>query len=128
MEVFNGSSVLKFIVPVEDLHEIERFVDEVVNVKLGDLTVTGILEKVQTKKKKNKETKDMEYFKELTITMAEIIHEQYTFEFPPKGDEFETVVDFDYVNIADVGDTLGDILADEDEPKDMYEFNEEIFD
>ena len=100
MEVLNGGMTTKFLLPVEDEPDIDRFIDEDIMVDMDTFTLHGLLRKVSTCKKKNKETKEFEYYKELTIEVTGIINSTdptQNIRIPGKKNEYTYHVEFRYV-------------------------------
>ena len=98
MEVLSGGFTTKFWLPIEDEPDIDRFIDEDIAVDLNGFTLRGILRKVSTCKKKNKETKEFEYYKEITIDVVGLDTDAgQTIQIPDKKDEYQCAVELRYI-------------------------------
>lgn len=103
MEVLSGGFTTKYWIPIEDEPDIDRFIDEDIAVDLGSFTLRGLLKKVSTCKKKNKETKEFDYYKEITIEVVGIDSEAgQTISIPDKKDEYECAAEFRYIPDEDL--------------------------
>ncbi|MHC4950911.1 MAG: hypothetical protein ACYTEU_08000 [Planctomycetota bacterium] len=144
MEVLSGGFTTKFWIPIEDEPDIDRFIDEDIAVDMDSFVVRGLLKKVSTCKKKNKETKEFEYYKELTIEVVGIDTEEgQSIAIPDKKEDYGYHVEFRYVPVdgpldETADETLADAAADgsaepgpeeeldfEDDGSDMFSDDEE---
>jgi hypothetical protein len=102
MEVLSGGFTTKYWIPIEDEPDIDRFIDEDIAVDLNGFTLRGILRKVSTCKKKNKETKEFDYYKEITIDVVGLDADAgQTISIPDKKDEYECAVELRYIPDAE---------------------------
>jgi hypothetical protein len=102
MEVLSGGFTTKYWIPIEDEPDIDRFIDEDIAVDLNGFTLRGILRKVSTCKKKNKETKEFDYYKEITIDVVGLDADAgQTISIPDKKEEYECAVELRYIPDAE---------------------------
>jgi len=102
MEVLSNGMISKFWIPVEEEPDIDRFIDESIIVEMEKFKLVGTLKKVSTCKKKDKETKEYEYFKELTVAVTHICSaddENFNIVIPDNKDEYGIHIDFRYVPV-----------------------------
>jgi hypothetical protein len=105
MEVLSGGFTTKYWIPIEDEPDIDRFIDEDIAVDLNGFTLRGILRKVSTCKKKNKETKEFDYYKEITIDVVGLDADAgQTISIPDKKEEYECAVELRYIPDAETDD------------------------
>lgn len=72
MEVLNGGAILRLIVPVEECDQIESHVNKEIKVTVGEAVMVGDLDKVMTKKIRNKDSKEIDIYKEIFIKLDRI--------------------------------------------------------
>jgi hypothetical protein len=72
MEVLNGGSMLRLIVAVEECDQIEAYVNKEIKVTIGRAVIIGDLDKVMTKKIRNKDSKEIDIYKEIFLKLDRI--------------------------------------------------------
>lgn len=115
MEVLSNGFVTKFWIPIEDEPDIDRFIDEDIAIDMDTFTLRGTLLKVSTCKKKNPDTKEFEYYKELKIEVSGIESTEDPTQnviIPDKKEEYGYHVEFRYVPVPEQLDE--EPAADED--------------
>lgn len=72
-EFLNGGFQFRLLIPVEDHERLSQSVGQGINLKIDDMFIVGSLEKVATKKIKDKMTKETNVYNEVCIQIERIM-------------------------------------------------------